>query len=146
MGKPSFQEVLQAAKEVTGNPGEAIVSRGRRKEVMMARGVLIGVWRALGYRLMDWQRWFRRGLSVLSRWSRIPDQAGAWRVNAARAAEVPGKPVSLAAHQRRSYPPLLRQIPSPPQSRHRETVASVPSSSSSVMPIRPHPPHPPAHA
>ncbi len=71
--KPSLQQILSAVKEVTGIVEDNILSRRRGKEVMFARGVLVGVWREFGYRLMDLQPILKRDLSVLSRMSKISD-------------------------------------------------------------------------
>ena len=71
--KPSLQQILRAVKEVTDIVDDDILSRGRSKEVMFARGVLVGVWREIGYRLVDLQPVLRRDLSVLSRMSKISD-------------------------------------------------------------------------
>jgi chromosomal replication initiation ATPase DnaA len=71
--KPSLQQILRAVKEVTDIVDDDILSRGRSKEVMFARGVLVGVWREFGYRLVDLQPVLRRDLSVLSRMSKISD-------------------------------------------------------------------------
>jgi len=71
--KPSLQQILSAVKEVTGIVEDNILSRRRGKEVMFARGVLVGVWREFGYRLMDLQPILKRDVSVLSRMSRILD-------------------------------------------------------------------------
>ncbi len=71
--KPSLQQILSAVKEVTGIVEDNILSRKRGKEVMFARGVLVGVWREFGYRLMDLQPVLKRDLSVLSRMSKISD-------------------------------------------------------------------------
>jgi len=71
--RPSLQEILKAVKEVTGIAEEEMVSRGRSRELMSARGILVGVWRAFGYRLVDLQPSLRRDVSVLSRWSRISE-------------------------------------------------------------------------
>jgi len=71
--RPSFEEILQFVQEVTGVSEEEIVSSGRREEVVFARGILVGVWREFGYRLMDLQPKLRRDVSVLSRLSKISD-------------------------------------------------------------------------
>jgi len=71
--KPSLQQILRVVKEVTGVEEDDILSRGRGKEVIFARGVLIGVWREFGYRLVNLQPVLRRDLSVLSRMSKISD-------------------------------------------------------------------------
>jgi putative transposase len=73
--KPSLQQILRMVKEVTGIIEDDILSRGRNKEAVFARGVLVGVWRELGYRLVDLQPILKRDLSVLSRLSRISDDS-----------------------------------------------------------------------
>jgi hypothetical protein len=42
---------------------------------MLARAVLLGVWRDFGYKLVDLQPMFRRDLSVLSRLAKIAESA-----------------------------------------------------------------------
>jgi hypothetical protein len=69
----SVQQILRALKEVTGIVEDDILSRVRSKEVIFARGVLVGVWREFGYRLVDLQPVLRRDLSVLSRMSKISE-------------------------------------------------------------------------
>ena len=71
--KPSLKHILKAIQESTGVSQKEIVSRGRRDQVILARGVLVGVWREFGYRLVDLQPELRRDLSVLSRLSRISE-------------------------------------------------------------------------
>jgi REP element-mobilizing transposase RayT len=71
--KPSLQQILRAVKEVTDIVDDDILSRGRSKEVIFARGVLVGVWREFGYRLVDLQLVLKRDLSVLSRISKNAD-------------------------------------------------------------------------
>jgi REP-associated tyrosine transposase len=71
--KPSLRQILRAVKEETGTLEDDILSRRRSKEIMFARGVLVGVWREFGYRLVDLQPVLRRDLSVLSRMSKISD-------------------------------------------------------------------------
>jgi len=73
--KPSLEQILRALKEVTGIVEGDILSRGRRKEVMLARGVLVGVWREFGYRLVDLQPSLGRDLSVMSRLSKNTDNS-----------------------------------------------------------------------
>lgn len=73
--KPSLEQILRALKEVTGIVEGDILSRGRRKEVMFARGVLVGVWREFGYRLVDLQPSLGRDLSVMSRLSKNTDNS-----------------------------------------------------------------------
>ena len=73
--KPSLQQILKVVKEVTGIAEDDILSRQRNKEVMFARGVLVGVWREFGYRLVDLQPSLRRDLSVLSRLSKITNNS-----------------------------------------------------------------------
>jgi REP-associated tyrosine transposase len=71
--KPSLKEILKAIQESTGVTQKEILSRGRKEQVKLARGVLVGVWREFGYRLVDLQKELRRDLSVLSRLSRIAE-------------------------------------------------------------------------
>jgi REP element-mobilizing transposase RayT len=71
--KPSLQQILKVVKDVTGIVEDDILSRRRGKEVLFARGVLVGVWREFGYRLMDLQPILKRDPSVLSRMSKILD-------------------------------------------------------------------------
>ena len=78
--KPSLQEILRAVREVTGLSEEEMGSRGRSREVKLARGVLARVWREFGNRLGDLQPRIKRDLSVLSRLSRISDQGDGKRV------------------------------------------------------------------
>ncbi len=73
--KPSLKELLKAIQEVTGVTENEIVSRRRSKEALLARGILVRIWREYGYRLVDLQPTLERDLSVLSRWSRISDRA-----------------------------------------------------------------------
>ncbi len=73
MRKPSLQQILRAVKEVTGVEESNILSRGRGKEVIFARGVLIGVWKEFGYRLVNLQPVLRRDLSVISRMLKFSD-------------------------------------------------------------------------
>jgi len=68
--KPSLQEILKAVKEVTGISVDEIASRGRNKEAVLAREVLVGVWREYGHKLVDLQPTINRDLSVLSRFSK----------------------------------------------------------------------------
>jgi REP element-mobilizing transposase RayT len=68
--KPSLQEIMKAVKEVTGISAPEIVSRVRNKEVVLAREVLVGVWRECGHKLVDLQPTIKRDLSVLSRLSK----------------------------------------------------------------------------
>jgi len=62
--------ILKAVKEVTGISVDEIASRGRNKEVVLAREVLVGVWREYGHKLVDLQPTINRDLSVLSRFSK----------------------------------------------------------------------------
>jgi len=71
--KPSLKEILKAIQESTGVTQKEILSRGRKEQVKLARGVLVGVWRECGYRLVDLQHELRRDLSVLSRLSKIAE-------------------------------------------------------------------------
>ena len=71
--KPSLQQILSVVKDVTGIAEDELFSRRRNKQVIFARGVLVGVWREFKYRLADLQAILRRDLSVLSRLSRISD-------------------------------------------------------------------------
>jgi REP element-mobilizing transposase RayT len=71
--KPSLQQILRVVKDVTGIAEDELFSRRRNKQVIFARGVLVGVWREFKYRLADLQSILRRDLSVLSRLSRISD-------------------------------------------------------------------------
>ena len=71
--KPSLQQILSVVKDVTGIAEDELFSRRRNKQVIFARGVLVGVWREFKYRLADLQSILRRDLSVLSRLSRISD-------------------------------------------------------------------------
>jgi REP element-mobilizing transposase RayT len=73
--KPSLQQILKVVKEVTGIAEDDIISRKRNKEVMFARGILVGVWREFKYRLADLQSFLKRDLSVLSRLSKISDDS-----------------------------------------------------------------------
>jgi REP-associated tyrosine transposase len=73
--KPSLHQILKAVKEVTGIAEEDIYSRKRSKEVVFARGILVGAWREFRYRLADLQSLLKRDLSVLSRLSRISDDS-----------------------------------------------------------------------
>jgi putative transposase len=75
--KPSLQEIVKAVKEVTGISMEEIVSRGKSKEVVLAREVLVGVSREYEYKLMDLQPIIKRDLSVLSRLSKESDHGHA---------------------------------------------------------------------
>jgi len=72
--KPSLQEILAAVKEVTGISMEEIASRVRNKQVVLAREVLVGVWREYGYKLLDLTPTVKRDLSVLSRLSKGSDR------------------------------------------------------------------------
>jgi REP element-mobilizing transposase RayT len=73
--KPTLHQILKAVKEVTGVAEDDIYSRKRSKEVIFARGVLVGAWREFRYRLSDLQSILKRDLSVLSRLSRISDDS-----------------------------------------------------------------------
>ena len=73
--KRPIAEVLKAIQEVTGVREEEVLSRGRGEEVLFARGVLVGVWREMGCRLVDLQPRLRRDLSVLSRMSKTAESA-----------------------------------------------------------------------
>jgi REP element-mobilizing transposase RayT len=73
--KPSLHQILKAVKEVTGIAEDDIFSRKRSKEVIFARGILVGAWREFRYRLADLQSILKRDLSVLSRLSRISDNS-----------------------------------------------------------------------
>jgi len=75
LSRPPFEEILKAVEKVTGISEDEILSRGRKKEILKARGVLVGIWRGFGYRLVDLQSRLRRDLSVLSRLSRTSEQA-----------------------------------------------------------------------
>ncbi len=72
--KPSLQEILMAVKEATGISMEEIASRVRNKQVVLAREVLVGVWREYGYKLLDLTPTVKRDLSVLSRLSKGSDR------------------------------------------------------------------------
>jgi putative transposase len=74
MRKPSFEDVLRGVEQVTGVSQEKILSRLRQKEIMRAKGVLAGVWREFGCRLVDLQPKMKRDLSVLSRLTKISEQ------------------------------------------------------------------------
>jgi putative transposase len=71
--KPSLNEILRALEEVTGVDVDEIGSRGRGKEIVLARAVLVGVWREFGYKLVELQPKLRRDLSVLSILAKISD-------------------------------------------------------------------------
>ena len=71
--KPSLKEIFKAIQESTGVSPKEIVSRERRERMILARGVLVGVWREFGCRLVDLQPELRRDLSVLSRLSKIAE-------------------------------------------------------------------------
>jgi hypothetical protein len=73
--KPSLKEILRVLEEVTGVGEDGIGSRGRAKEVILARSVLVGVWRDFGYKLAELQPKIRRDLSVLSRLAKVSDSA-----------------------------------------------------------------------
>ncbi len=73
--KPSLKEILLVLEEVTGVGEDGIGSRGRGKEVILARAVLVGVWRDFGYKLAELQPKIRRDLSVLSRLAKVSDSA-----------------------------------------------------------------------
>ncbi len=66
--KPSLQKIFSAMADVTGIAHEEITSRSRDGDVKLARNILVGVCREVGYRLVDLQSELRRDLSVLSRW------------------------------------------------------------------------------
>ena len=68
--KPSLQEILKAVEEATGISKDQIASRGRDKELVSARKVLVGVWREYGHKLLDLEPIIKRDLSVLSRLSK----------------------------------------------------------------------------
>jgi len=71
--KPSLQEIAKAVEKVTGVTWEEITSRSRAVAAVYARGVMVGVWRELGHRMVDLQPKLRRDLSVLSRLSRLTE-------------------------------------------------------------------------
>jgi putative transposase len=71
--KPSLQQILTAVQETTGISMEQIASRGRNKQVVLAREILVGVWREYGYKLLDLTPTVKRDLSVLSRLSKGSD-------------------------------------------------------------------------
>lgn len=65
--KPSLHEILMAIKRATGVSDEEILSRRRKKDVIIARAVMVAVCREAGYRLVDLEHILKRDLSVLSR-------------------------------------------------------------------------------
>ncbi len=67
--KPPLKKIFSAVAEETGVSQDEIISRGRREAAKLARSVLVGVCRELGFRLVDLQSEIKRDLSVLSRWS-----------------------------------------------------------------------------
>ncbi len=73
---PSLKEIFRAVEEVTDIAEDEIVSRSRRKEVIIARGIVVCICREFGYSLVDLQHKFKRDISVLSRLSKIVDGEG----------------------------------------------------------------------
>jgi hypothetical protein len=71
--RPSLADILRAVEEVTGVNGEDILARKRDGRTVLARGLLVVVWREVGHRLINLQPWLNRDLSVLSRLSRTID-------------------------------------------------------------------------
>lgn len=65
--KTSLQEILMAIKRATGVSDEEILSRRRKKDVIIARALMVAVCRETGYRLVDLEPILKRDLSVLSR-------------------------------------------------------------------------------
>ncbi|MBA4348673.1 MAG: hypothetical protein C0415_01605 [Thermodesulfovibrio sp.] len=58
----------ECVTEVTGINKNEIRSRSRNSGAMVARHILVGTCREIGYKLVDLQSELRRDLSVLSRW------------------------------------------------------------------------------
>jgi REP element-mobilizing transposase RayT len=73
--KPSLPEIMKAVKEITGIAAPELVSRVRNKDVLLAREVLVGVWRECGHKLVDLQPTIKRDLSILSRLAKGSDPA-----------------------------------------------------------------------
>ncbi len=71
--KLTLKKAIKAVEEVTGVLWDEISSRSRSKEVIFARGLLVGVWREAGHRMVNLQPQLRRDLSVLSRLSKISE-------------------------------------------------------------------------
>jgi hypothetical protein len=71
--RPSLVDILRAVEEVTGVNGEGILARKRDGRTVLARGLLVVVWREVGHRLVNLQPWLNRDLSVLSRLSKMID-------------------------------------------------------------------------
>lgn len=73
--RPSLQKIFSAVADVTGVAHEEITSRSRGGDVKLARNILVGVCREVGYRLVDLQSELRRDLSVLSRWGNASESS-----------------------------------------------------------------------
>ncbi|MCL4490445.1 MAG: transposase [Nitrospirae bacterium] len=73
--KPPLRMIFKAIEEQTGIEHEEVVSRSRKEDVIFARGLLVGVWREVGYPMASLQPVLRRDLSVLSRLSKVVEDA-----------------------------------------------------------------------
>jgi len=50
-------------------------NRSRREEVVFARGLLVGIWREIGHKMVSLQPVLRRDLSMLSKLSKVAESA-----------------------------------------------------------------------
>ncbi len=65
--RPSLDTVVKAIEEVTGIKRAEVVSRVRNEKAVRARGLLVGTWRELGYKMVQLQPFLKRDLSTLSK-------------------------------------------------------------------------------
>jgi REP element-mobilizing transposase RayT len=69
--KPKLQDIVAAVTAVTGLPGKNLASTSRQRDIVLARGVMIGIMRQSGYRLRDIAEVFNREISSLSKAARM---------------------------------------------------------------------------
>lgn len=73
--KPSLDAIFKAVKEQTTINRDEIISRSRRQDVVFARGLLVAIWREIGYKMTRLQPVLRRDLSMLSKLSKVAESA-----------------------------------------------------------------------
>jgi len=69
--KPSLQAILKAIEEVTGVHHDEMFSRRRTGDAVFARGLLVSVWREVGYKMVSLKPVMKRDVSMLSRLSNV---------------------------------------------------------------------------
>jgi hypothetical protein len=78
--KPPFKKILSKVSDALGVTSEQILSRSRNKKTVFARHVLTAICREAGYSLIELNPFFKRDISVLSRWSMVSEEEKGRRV------------------------------------------------------------------